>query len=168
MGETDRERDVLEELASRSADALDAYARLMELASVAEDWAATLRNAQRVLAVNPLQTAVHRHVAAAADHLNDRPLAIEAYRALLLMDPVDPAQAHYRLALLLHQQGDQASARRHVLQALEEAPLPGCPPPAAAAGKAKRRNIKRTKTERRKPNRATAARTKAAPALATG
>jgi tetratricopeptide (TPR) repeat protein len=122
LGETDRERQVLHQLASRSGDALEAYVRLMEIAAAAEDWPATLDSAQRILAVNPLQVAVHRQMAAAADKLNNRPLAIEAYRALLLMDPVDPAQAHWRLATLLHQQGDDASARRHVLQALEEAP----------------------------------------------
>jgi hypothetical protein len=38
-----------------------------------------------------------------------------------LLDPPDPAEAHYRLARLLHQAGDPA-AKRHVLQALEEAP----------------------------------------------
>ena len=37
------------------------------------------------------------------------------------MEPADPAEVHYRLARLLHEAGD-ASAKRHVLMALEEAP----------------------------------------------
>jgi hypothetical protein len=40
---------------------------------------------------------------------------------LLVLDPSDPAEAHYRLARLLQQAGDP-QAKRHVLQALEEAP----------------------------------------------
>ena len=38
------------------------------------------------------------------------------------MDPTDPAEAHYRLGRMLSQTGDLASARRHVLMAIEEAP----------------------------------------------
>jgi hypothetical protein len=40
---------------------------------------------------------------------------------LLELDPPDIAETHFRLAELLHTVGDP-SARRHVLQALEEAP----------------------------------------------
>jgi tetratricopeptide (TPR) repeat protein len=49
--------------------------------------------------------------------------AIDAYRKLLLLDPPDPAEAHFQLARLLHAQGgSETEARRQVLQALEEAP----------------------------------------------
>ena len=47
--------------------------------------------------------------------------AIEALRALLAIGPADPAEIHYRLALLLQQQNDP-KAKRHVLTALEQAP----------------------------------------------
>jgi hypothetical protein len=40
---------------------------------------------------------------------------------LLELDPPDLAETHFRLAQLLHRVGDPW-ARRHVLQALEEAP----------------------------------------------
>jgi uncharacterized protein HemY len=40
---------------------------------------------------------------------------------MLLLDPPDPAGVHFSLARLLHKQRDDA-AKRHVLQALEEAP----------------------------------------------
>jgi tetratricopeptide (TPR) repeat protein len=74
------------------------------------------------LAVNPLLPGVHRELATAAEALLDPARAIPSYRALLRMDPVDPAQAHFRLASLLREQADLKSARRHVLMALEEAP----------------------------------------------
>jgi hypothetical protein len=40
---------------------------------------------------------------------------------MLLLDPPDPVGAHYQLARLLHETGDPA-AKRHLLQALEDAP----------------------------------------------
>ncbi|HUV65948.1 MAG TPA: hypothetical protein VMW24_18785, partial [Sedimentisphaerales bacterium] len=40
---------------------------------------------------------------------------------LLLLDPADPADIHYRLARLLEHK-DPAEAKRHVLLALAEAP----------------------------------------------
>ena len=47
--------------------------------------------------------------------------AIAACRALLELDPPDPAETHYKMAKLLYLQADP-TAKRHVLQALEEAP----------------------------------------------
>jgi hypothetical protein len=57
----------------------------------------------------------------ASDQTGDTHAGIEACRALLELDPPDLAGIHYRMATLLHRVGDSA-ARRHVLQALEEAP----------------------------------------------
>ena len=47
--------------------------------------------------------------------------AIKGLRAWLLMDPDDPAEAHYRLAKLLDVNG-LPDAKKHVLAALEAAP----------------------------------------------
>jgi hypothetical protein len=38
------------------------------------------------------------------------------------MSPLDEVDLHFRLAQLLQKQGDLPAAKRHVLQALEEAP----------------------------------------------
>jgi tetratricopeptide (TPR) repeat protein len=122
LGETEDERSVLEEWAARSGDATEAYLRLMELAAKAEDWEAVRKNARRMLAVNPLVRTPQEYLANAAEALNDRPEAIAAYRAVLNLEPFDPAETHYRLARLLHQQGDREEAKRHVILALEEAP----------------------------------------------
>ena len=46
---------------------------------------------------------------------------IQAYRALLQLDPPDPAEVHFDLARLLRRAGEP-EARRQILQALEEAP----------------------------------------------
>lgn len=121
LGETNAERRVLARFAEKDAEAPDAYLRLMELAAAAQDWPDVLRNAQRGLAVAPLLPAPHRYLAQASEKTGQTQIAIGAYHALLQLDPPDPAETHFRLAQLLHQ-AENPDARRHVLQALEEAP----------------------------------------------
>jgi tetratricopeptide (TPR) repeat protein len=121
LGETNDERSVLSRFAEHDDAATDAYGRLMELGHEARDWSAVALNAQRYRAVNPLVPAPYRFLAEASEKTGDTPRAIEAYRAQLELDPSDPAEVHFHLASLLNSEGDPA-ARRHVLQALEEAP----------------------------------------------
>jgi tetratricopeptide (TPR) repeat protein len=121
LNETNQERAVLEAWAASDADALDAYQRLMQLAESDGNWQAVAANAERFLAVNPLLPQPYRFLAQASEALGEVPSAINAYQKMLLLDPPDPAQVHYRLARLMRE-GDGAAARRHVLQALEEAP----------------------------------------------
>ncbi len=121
LGETNEERAVLAQWAEKDDEAADAYLRLMELSAAAQDWPAVLQNAQRYLAVNPLVSPPYRFLAEAGEQTGNNPLLVSSYRALLEMDPADPADVHYHLARALFRLGDP-SARRHVLQALEEAP----------------------------------------------
>jgi len=121
LGETNAQRNVLAQWAARDSEALDAYAPLMELDAGGADWPSVAQNARRYLAVNPLVALPYRYLAQASEAQGQTSAAIEADRALLQLDPPNPAEAHFHLAQLLHQTGDPA-ARRHVLQALEEAP----------------------------------------------
>jgi tetratricopeptide (TPR) repeat protein len=121
LNETNEERVVLTTLGGLEADDVDTYSRLMELSVMAKDWGAVATNAQRYLAVNPLVAPPYRHLAQASEALGRRETAISACQIMLLLDPPDPAGAHYQLARLLHETGDPA-AKRHLLQALEEAP----------------------------------------------
>jgi tetratricopeptide (TPR) repeat protein len=121
LGETNAEREVLERFAARDDEAPDAYGRLMELGVVEKDWPSVETNALRYLAVNPLVPPPYRYLAQASKQTKNDKNGIAAYRALLELDPPDLAETHFRLAQLLHQAGDP-TARRHVLQALEEAP----------------------------------------------
>ncbi len=121
LEELDEEKKVLETLGSLSADSLDAYLRLMQIGAEAKDWKTVERNGDRYLAVNPLLPQPYRYLAQARE-ANGRPdAAINAYQVMLQLDPPDPADTHFNLARLLHDKQDKA-ARRHVLQALEEAP----------------------------------------------
>lgn len=121
LNEIDEEHEMLEKIVSLVSDAHEALSRLMELDSANEDWLAVTKDAQRYLAINPLKPQPYQYLADASEHTGDDQTAINAYQALLELDPADPAHVHYRLAVLLERAGDPA-AKRHVLQALEEAP----------------------------------------------
>jgi tetratricopeptide (TPR) repeat protein len=122
LGESEAEGQALSRLAEQDDRAAPVYLRLMELESASTNWPAVARNANRYLAVNPLVPAPHKFLAEAAEHMGDYQVAAAEYRALLQLSPADPAELHYRLALLLHRIGDVRGATRHVLQSLEEAP----------------------------------------------
>jgi tetratricopeptide (TPR) repeat protein len=122
LGETAGERKVLEKVVELSADSVDSIARLTELTSQAGDWDLTRNYALRWLAVNPLTPEPHRRAAEAAEHLDDFRLAIASHKALLALDPIDPADIHLRLATVWQRSGDLPAARRHALLALEETP----------------------------------------------
>ena len=117
-----REEAMWKRVAELTSDSQDAYQRLMELSRTKRDWTRLATNSQRMLAVNPLLPATHRWLAEASDHLNDRSTSIAAYRSLLAMDPIDPAESHFQLAQLLYRESQPEAARRQILKSLEHAP----------------------------------------------
>jgi tetratricopeptide (TPR) repeat protein len=121
LGETNEERQVLTRAAALDHESPDVYLRLMELAAAVRDWPTVLTNANRFLAVNPLVPAPYRYLAEASEATGQADVAISAYRTLLQLDPPNPADTHFQLARLL-QPANPTDSRRHVLQALEEAP----------------------------------------------
>ncbi len=116
------EQRALETLIEADADALDALARLAERAKDRGDWDAVERYARKMRAVNPLLTSTQQLLAEAAQKLEHDVELIAAQSALLQMDPIDPAMAHYMLAVAHNRLGQSELAKRHVLMALEEAP----------------------------------------------
>lgn len=124
--DTAGERKALEEQAAHAADAADAYARLVELAEAGQEWPAVATFAERFVAVNPMSAQAWRALGRAHEASADKSAAahgraVTAYRKLLLLDPPDPADVHLRLAKLLRGR-DARAAKRHVLDALSEAP----------------------------------------------
>lgn len=126
LGDLAGERKALERLADLASDGLPAYERLMELAETRGDWPAVALNAGRFVAVNPLAATAYRALGRANEALAvsshgalDR--AAAAYRTLLLLEPADPADVHFRLARL-QRQTDPRAAKRHVLESLVQAP----------------------------------------------
>jgi tetratricopeptide (TPR) repeat protein len=121
LGQTEEEREVLTKLAALSADSTEAYGRLTEIATERKDWNGVLENGNRFLSVYPMLPAIYGRMGRAAEELGQDEVAIGSYRRLLLLDPADPVDVNYRLALLL-QNRDPAAAKRHVLKALADAP----------------------------------------------
>ncbi|WP_233199061.1 MULTISPECIES: tetratricopeptide repeat protein [Pirellulaceae] len=122
LGETQQELAVLEQLAELRADAIEVYQRLAEVHADAGRWDAVVVNARRIRAVNPLIQEPYLLLAKAGEQLDDGPVAIEGLSTLSSLDPYDPADIHFRLALRLHETEQDEKALRHVLLALEEAP----------------------------------------------
>jgi tetratricopeptide (TPR) repeat protein len=121
LNDTNAERAALIKVASLDGDMLDSYLRLGDIGVAVSDWNLVYENARRALAVNPLVPQPHRFLAQSAEAEGHDADAINANRTLLLLDPPDPADTHFRLARLLHKKQDP-EAKRQVLQALEEAP----------------------------------------------
>ncbi len=122
LDQPEKEREVLESLATLDSDNLEAYRRLIEMAQARQDWEAVRLNANRFLAVNPLLRHPHQSLAQSAEKLESVDDSIRSYRALLNFETTDFAETHYRLAVQLKKKKDFVAARRQVLLALEEAP----------------------------------------------
>jgi tetratricopeptide (TPR) repeat protein len=116
------ERRTLEQFASISSEAVAANHRLIELQTADADWTELARTARRLQGVDPLLRTVHAAAAVAAERLDNPVSAVTSLERLLLLEPDDPAETHYRLAHALHSIGRLSEAKRHTLQAQEEAP----------------------------------------------
>ena len=72
--------------------------------------------------VHPYEIEDHERVALLMEEAGDLEAAALERRAVIALDPVDRATAHYELARVLHLNGDRRAARSAVLAALEIAP----------------------------------------------
>jgi tetratricopeptide (TPR) repeat protein len=123
LRDTNAELATLQTFAQQESDFADLFVRLTELCRERKDWLSVTNYAERLLAINPLTATPYRALAEAGAALGNNGQAITAYDKLLMLDPPDVSETHFRLANLLHGRGDsEGDAKRHVLQALEEAP----------------------------------------------
>ncbi len=125
LGDSDQESKALQQYIQLNPSSLDALFRLNELAIEKSDWAQLLRDAEKILAINPLRQEGHQAVALAAEKLGSSTQAINSLTALSAMDPIDPALIHFRLAKAHLDSGQPQQAKEHVLLALAEAPRYG-------------------------------------------
>lgn len=77
---------------------------------------------ERIIWIAPYDPAVHSGLAEAAERLGDHRRAVRERRALLALSPSDSLEARFQLARALALAGETASARREILQVLEQAP----------------------------------------------
>jgi tetratricopeptide (TPR) repeat protein len=113
------------ELAGMTAINERAYGAMMDLADLRlalGDSAGGAAALDAAAFVDPTEIALHQRLADLAEHLGRRALAVRERRAIVALDPPDPAVAYYRLARAELAAGDREAARRSVLRALEVAP----------------------------------------------
>ena len=115
------EEAALREIVGREGDALEPITRVHELALARGDTAAAIEMAGRWVAIQPLAEAPWRSLLAAHEKAAAPIPAAHAGRVLLALDPPDRPAIHHRIARQLREL-DPATARTHVLLALEEAP----------------------------------------------
>ncbi len=139
LDRTERERTTLMAIAERNADPVDALNRLIEIDSERQDQESILKWCEHLLEIDPLSIPVHEHRSTAFENLDREAEAIDSLTAILALEPIDEPLYHFRLARALFASARLAaassqpelqataknhreSAKRHLLQALEESP----------------------------------------------
>jgi tetratricopeptide (TPR) repeat protein len=77
---------------------------------------------ERAMYIHPYDAAIHDRMAALYAETGRHAKAVRERRAIVALNPVNRADALYRLAAALFDAGDRAEARRQVLRSLEIAP----------------------------------------------
>ena len=86
------------------------------------DTAGAIAALEAAVYIYPYDFGLHRRLAEYHAEFEDWPSVIRARRALLALEPVDLAEAHYQLAVAFERDGNRSSAREQILYALEIAP----------------------------------------------
>jgi tetratricopeptide (TPR) repeat protein len=113
---------MLRALTERNAGHFSALLQLAELEDALDRPTAALHALDRAMMVYPMEIEPHRRLAALAEAEGRWDVAIRERRAVLALDPVDRADAFYRLAGVLFRADDLDGARRAVLTSLDLAP----------------------------------------------
>jgi len=121
LGDDETEASALRVWTQQSATASAACLRLIDLDQKSGNWEGVRDSARRQLAINPFLKPPHYALGRGAQETGDGANAVEAFRKLLLLQPENAAEIHFRLGQLLAS-SDVELARRHVLEALVEAP----------------------------------------------
>ena len=121
LGQADEELAVLESWATIEDSATKLYERLMEIHAERKAWPEVDRLAKRFFSANPLSPISHRFMALTAQQTGNTAATVRPLKRLLLLNPPDPVDLHFRLATALVDRSPD-EAKRHVLQALEDAP----------------------------------------------
>jgi len=121
-GETRRAADALRSLGYLSETAWEVPLREAELRRELGDVEGERDALRRAAEVYPFQLDLQTRRAAVAEQLGDTREWVESRRAILGLDPVDRAEAHFQLARALRAANELDEARTQVLRALEIAP----------------------------------------------
>lgn len=112
----------LEQLIAINAEHYPAQLELAKLRVQRNDKAAAVEALEGAVFIYPYDLDLHQNLASYQAELGNWDRVARARRALLALDPVDKAEAHYQLAYAYQRTGDRSSAREQILYALEIAP----------------------------------------------
>ncbi|MFN3192195.1 MAG: tetratricopeptide repeat protein [Aureliella sp.] len=122
QGDRDSEREYLDQVLTHASDNLTALRRLIVMDTEDENYGLLATHAHKLLAVNPLLKEGHEAAVLANLALGHDDVAIPSLKALLELEPLDPAEIHFQLAGAYFKSDQLDQARRECLYALEFAP----------------------------------------------
>lgn len=103
-------------------NARDPLIKAAEIYRNRKDWASAAKMLELSIYIHPYDQDMLRKLGEAATESGKWPTAIAAFRALVGLNPADPAGAHLELAQALLASGKRQEAKHEVLRALEIAP----------------------------------------------
>jgi cellulose synthase operon protein C len=121
-GDTRAARAALERLLALNESHLEGARSLARILREAGEFEEAEEALRRGVEIHPFDPALHRERAEVNEARGAWSEVVSSRRAIVALNPVDRAAAHYELARALAEAGDTAMARREVLRALEVAP----------------------------------------------
>ena len=112
----------LADMTAINAEHYDAQRQLAKLRARRNDHSGAAAALEAANYIYPYDLELHEALAGHQAVLGNWHIVVRERRALLALNPVDKAEAHYQLAYAYHQAGNRSSARQQVLYALEIAP----------------------------------------------
>ncbi|MSR36100.1 MAG: tetratricopeptide repeat protein [Gemmatimonadetes bacterium] len=121
-GELDKAANALVQLGNLNESAYEVHLIEADVRKEMGDLEGAAQALERAILVNPYEIGLHQKLAEIETGLARHEDAVRERRAVVALNPVDRADAHYRLARALLEAGRRDDARREVLRALEAAP----------------------------------------------
>ena len=118
----DEARLQLENMIAINAEHYEAHLQLARLRAESADYSGAAAALEAAIYIYPYDLDVHRELAEYQARLGRWNQASRERRAVLALDPVDRAEAHYQLAYAYDRAGNRSLAREQILYALEIAP----------------------------------------------
>jgi tetratricopeptide (TPR) repeat protein len=122
LGDAPAEREALVQLVSRAPSPREGLLRLIEMDHERAAWSDVLRWCELLVGIQPINDVLQDYRSQAATQIADYDKALRALKAMVAMDPIDPAGVFFRMAQASAALKNNDQAKRYCLQALEESP----------------------------------------------
>ena len=122
QGDSRKALEQLSRVTLRNETAFEANRLEVDLRMKVADTTGAIAALDRMIWMTPYELPVHVQLAELAAAKKNHAIAVRERRAIVALDPADPLDARYELARALIGAGDNAGARRELLDILERAP----------------------------------------------